>query len=444
MKSWIIAKREISERLKSRSFLLLALFGPIIILGLLYLVITLQGAETQKWNVLVADPIELADNKMMSANDPNMKFSFINKYVGHEDFADGKKYQEYDALVEINEKILSNRVVFVFYRNKPSFQLQRNVQYIVEKRIEELMVKKYTDLSLKEFREIKQPLTFGFRNVYDPYDQTSDIRGWVGFAFGGLILFFIGLFGMTLLRSVSNEKSNRVIEIILSSVKPGVVMRGKLLGIGITALFLFLIWVLLIGGGLYVLREFIFTDLYDASKMIIETSSDSSNRFLTIQEQLYKGKEFNAVVDLIFERINFSVMIGFFLVFFVLTYVFYGSIFLSIGAAQGSEGDGQQFILPILAVLLLSVYCAYYALSNPEGDAIGWMQYFPFTAGPVWLVKLSQGIVTGAIAELFVAILLLILTSIIFLFLAGRIYKNGVLNHGHRLSVKQLIQWIRK
>ena len=443
MKSWIIAKREIRERLRSRSFLLLALFGPMIVLGLLYLIITLQGAETQNWDVLVADPVELLDEKMMSSKEETMKFSFIDKYVTHEDFADGKKYQQFDALVEINEKVLTNRVVFVFYRNKPSFQLQRNVQYVVEKRIEEIMVSKYTDLSLKEFREIKQPLKFGFRNVYDPYDQTSDIRGWVGFAFGALIIFFIGLFGMTILRSVSNEKSNRVVEVILSSVKPSAVMKGKLLGIGVTALFLFVIWMLLIGGGLYLLREFIFTDMYDASKLTMDTV-ESTNRFMTIQEQLYKGKEFNAVVDLIFERINFSVMIAFFLLFFVLTYIFYGSLFLSVGAGQGSEGDGQQFILPILAILLLSLYAAYYALSNPLGSAMSWMQYLPFTAGPVWLVKLSQGVAAQSMMELFLAVVILIGSALLFLFLAGRIYKNGVLSHGHRMSLKQLWRWVRK
>lgn len=443
MKSWIIAKREINERLKSRSFILLAVFGPMIVLGLLYLVITLQGSETQKWNVLVADPVELLDEKMMSAKDELMKFNFIDKYVSHEDFADGKKYQDFDALVEINEKVLTNRVVYVFYRNKPSFQLQKNVQYVVEKRIEEIMVSKYTDLSLKEFREIKQPLKFGFRNVYDPYDQTSDIRGWVGFAFGGLIIFFIGLFGMTVLRSVSNEKANRVVEVILSSIKPSSVMKGKLLGIGITAFFLFVIWMLLIGGGLYLLREYIFTDMYDASKLSMGTV-ETTNRFMTIQEELYKGKEFNAVVDLIFERINFTVMIAFFLLFFLLTYIFYGSLFLSIGAGQGSEGDGQQFILPILAILLLSVYGAYYALSNPLGSAMSWLQYLPFTAGPVWLVKLSQGITSTSYVELFFAIFILFASGLLLLFAAGRIYKNGVLSHGHRMNLKQLWRWVRK
>lgn len=443
MKSWIIAKREINERLKSRSFILLAVFGPMIVLGLLYLVITLQGSETQKWNVLVADPVELLDEKMMSAKDESMKFNFIDKYVSHEDFAAGKKYQDFDALVEINEKVLSNRIVYVFYRNKPSFQLQKNVQYVVEKRMEEIMVSKYTDLSLKEFREIKQPLKFGFRNVYDPYDQTSDIRGWVGFAFGGLIIFFIGLFGMTILRSVSNEKANRVVEVILSSIKPSSVMKGKLLGIGITAFFLFVIWMLLIGGGLYLLREFIFTDMYDASKLSMDTV-ETTNRFLTIQEELYNGKEFNAVVDLIFERINFTVMISFFLLFFLLTYVFYGSLFLSIGAGQGSEGDGQQFILPILAILLLSVYGAYYALSNPLGLAMSWLQYLPFTVGPVWLVKLSQGITSTSYMELFFAIFILVASGFLLLFAAGRIYKNGVLSHGHRMNLKQLWRWLRK
>lgn len=443
MKSWIIAKREIKERLKTRSFLMLALFGPIIVLGLVYLMIAVKGSETQRWNILVTDPIELLDNKMMSGKDSSMKYSFINKYVTHEDFAAGKKYQSFDAFIEINEKILSNRIVYVFYRNKPSFQLQRDVQYVLEKRMEEIMISKYTDLSIKDFREIKQPLSFGFRNVYDPYDQTSDIRGWVGFVFGGLIVFFIGLYGMTLLRSVSNEKTNRVVEIILSSVKPKQVMTGKLIGVGLTALFLFIIWIMLISIGLYLSREFLFTDLYDPSKMAMDNVSNSG-RFLSLQEKLYNGKEFNAVIDLIFERINFGVMLSFFFLFFILTYVFYGTIFLAIGAGQGSEGDGQQFILPILAVLLASIYCAYFSLSNPEANAVTWMQYIPFTAGPVWLVKISQGLDANSVISLILSLGLMVLTSLLLLFLAARIYKNGVLSNGHRISIKHFLKWIRK
>ncbi len=443
MKSWIIAKREIKERLKTRSFLMLSIFGPILVLGLIYLLIALKGTETQRWNVLVTDPIEFLDNKMMPEKEGNLTFSFLNKYLTHDDFAAGKKYQNFDALVEINEKILSNRVVYVFYRSKPSFQLQKEVQYIVERRIEELMIAKYTDLSVATFREIKQPLSFGFRNVNDPYDQTSDIRGWVGFAFGGLIVFFIGLYGMTLLRSVSSEKTNRVVEIILSSVKPRDVMNGKLIGVGITALFLFLIWIILIALGMLLAREYLFPDIYDAAKMNIQNTVDSG-RFLSLQEKLYNGKEFNAVIDLIFERIDFSVMITFFVLFFILTYIFYGSLFLAIGAGQGSEGDGQQFILPIFAVLLSTVYCAYFILSNPESSAGEWLQYLPFTAGPIWLVKISQGLDKNAIFSLILSLVYLLLSSIILLFLAGKIYKNGVLSNGHRVGFKHLWKWIRQ
>ncbi|HLU86492.1 MAG TPA: ABC transporter permease, partial [Taishania sp.] len=249
--SFIIAIREVKERIGSRSFILFSIFGPIIILGLIYLLFVFGGNEAEKWNILVTDKAGLLENKMMPHPDNSVSYDFANDYIEHTDFANGKRYQQYDAMVEINEKVLSNKVAYVFYRTKPSINLQTKVQFQVERRIEEIMVARFTDLSVKKFREIKQPLTFSFRNVYDPYDQTSDVRTWVGFFFGLTIVVFIALFGMTILRSITSEKSNRIVEVLLATVRPQQLLFGKLTGIGIAAMIQFLIWVVFIGVGLY-------------------------------------------------------------------------------------------------------------------------------------------------------------------------------------------------
>lgn len=440
--SWIIALREVKERIGTRSYVLFSIFGPLIILGVIYLLFVFGGNEAEKWNILVTDKSGLLENKLIPHPDPNVTYSFANDYIEHDDFANGKRYQKYDAMVEINEKVLSNKISYVFYRTKPSFKLQAKVQFQVERRLEEVMIQRFTDLSVQKFREIKQPLNFSFRNVYDPYDQTSDVRTWVGFFFGMIILVFIALFGMTVLRSLTSEKSNRIVEVLLASVRPQQLLFGKLTGIGISAFIQFFIWIVIIGVGLFFMREWLFPSIYDASSMNIAELSDNG-RILSVQEKLYAGKEFNTMVDLVYERVNFSVMLTFFTLFFIGGYLFYGSFFAAIGSTAGTENDGQQFILPILLILVLSAYAGYYAVANPESELTSWLHYIPFTSPVVVMVKLTYGYDTGEAYQIWLSLIILILSALVCLSIASKLYKNGVLQFGHRLRLKHLIKWLK-
>lgn len=440
--SWIIALREVKERIGTRSYVLFSIFGPLIILGVIYLLFVFGGNEAEKWNILVTDKSGLLENKLIPHPDPNVTYSFANDYIEHDDFANGKRYQKYDAMVEINEKVLSNKISYVFYRTKPSFKLQAKVQFQVERRLEEVMIQRFTDLSVQKFREIKQPLNFSFRNVYDPYDQTSDVRTWVGFFFGMIILVFIALFGMTVLRSLTSEKSNRIVEVLLASVRPQQLLFGKLTGIGISAFIQFFIWIVIIGAGLFFMREWLFPSIYDASSMNIAELSDNG-RILSVQEKLYAGKEFNTMVDLVYERVNFSVMLTFFTLFFIGGYLFYGSFFAAIGSTAGTENDGQQFILPILLILVLSAYAGYYAVANPESELTSWLHYIPFTSPVVVMVKLTYGYDTGEAYQIWLSLIILILSALVCLSIASKLYKNGVLQFGHRLRLKHLIKWLK-
>jgi ABC-2 type transport system permease protein len=440
--SWLIALREWKERISARSFLILSILGPITVLGLIYMLFILGGQSKQHWNVLIADPAGIMENKILSREDNSLSYSFADGYLEIEEFEKGKRYQEFDALLEINEKVLSNKTAFVFFREKPSLRMQTQIQYQAERRLEEVLVKQFTKFTAAEFRKIKQPLNVAFRNVYDPNDESSDIRGWVGLFYGTVIFTFIFLFGMTILRGVSKEKSNRIVEVLLGCVSPKQLMLGKIIGIGLAAFFQFIIWVIFIGLGLYLMRENLFPDLMDASKMNI---TELSNQVLsqTTQEQFFSAREYNQFVELVYERINFTFMTGYFILFFILGYFFYGTLFAAIGASAGSESDGQQFVLPLIFMLCFALYSGFYSLQNPESDLATIFHYLPFTSPVVVMVKLSQGYETGHFYELFLSLFILIISSLAVLSLAGRIYANGILQFGHRVRLKHLFRWMK-
>lgn len=426
--SWIIAKRELMERLKSRSFILMSILGPLAVLTFVYLVFTYGGKDQQKWNVLIVDPANIMEHKIRAQEDPNITYFFADNYIEIEQFADEKRYQAYDAMVEINEKILSNKAAFLFYREKPSFTMSVNIRYQVERRLEEVLVKEFTKLSVQDFRKVKQPLSIGFRNVYDPQNTSSDLAAWVGLFFGALIFIFIFLFGMTILRAVSKEKSNRIVEILLATVKPRALMFGKILGIGLSAFVQVFLWILIVGTGLYLFRETIFVDIFDAQHV----------------QDAVQVSDYNQFVELVFERIQFTVMILYFLIFFCLGYLFYGAFFAALGATAGSESDGQQFLIPLILILCFSLISGYYTLENPDSSWSQFFLYFPFTAPVVALVKLSIGFAAGTEYQLFLAMFILFLSGILILQLAARLFKNGLLHFGHSLKLRTLIQWFKK
>jgi ABC-2 type transport system permease protein len=440
--SWLIARRELKERIGARSFLLFSIFGPLLILVGAYLLFAFGGEGKQRWNVLISDPTGIMDAKILANEDNSITYSFANDYIELEEFRDAKQFQPFDAMIEINEKVLSNKTAFIFFREKPSVRMQTRLQFHIERRLEEVLVAEFTNLSVSAFRKIKQPLNIAFRNAYDPLDEASDLRGWVGFFFGAVIFLFIFLFGMTILRSVTLEKSNRIIEVLLASVRPNQLMAGKIIGIGIAAFIQFAIWIVVIGFGLYFLRETLFPDLLDAANMNVAQMTEEVKQ--QTNEYFFATKEYNEFVDLVYERVQFGTMTAYFLLFFVVGYLFYGAFFAAIGATSGSESDGQQFILPIIFILCFALYAGYFALENPESSLVTFFHYLPFTSPVVVMVKLSQGYAPGQGYQLFLSLFILLISSIFVLLIAGRLYKNGILQYGHRIKLSLMWKWLKK
>lgn len=439
--SWIIAMREWRERVGSRSFILFSILGPLAVLTVMYVLFAYGGKTAMKWNVLIADPAGIMEDKIAVREDANLKYSFADNYIEIEEFANAKKYQEFDAMVEINEKVLANKIGFVFHRQMPSKALEKKVHYQIERRLEEVLVKRFTDLSLVDFRKIKQPIQFSFKNVYDPEDKASDKKAWVGLFFGVIIFVFIALFAMTLLRSISREKSNRIVEVLLASVKPVQLMFGKIIGVGLSAMLQFSIWVVIITIGLILMKNNLFPDY------IAQNLDEAGNVINQIGGNDIAGNlgayEYNEFVDLVFERVDFGTMTFAFIFCFIGGYLFYSSIFSAVGSAMGSESDGQQFVIPLVLLLCFAIYAGYYAMGNPETQLTTWFYYLPFTSPAVVLVKITQGIPAGEVYTLALVGLILIVSCILMFWIAGRIYKNGILKFGHRLKLRHIFKWTK-
>lgn len=439
--SFLIASREFMDRWSSRSYQLMLVVGPLLILVFTYFLLKFGDQGKNSLKVLIADPTDLFDNKITSNPTKAVEYSFYTSYLDFEEFRDGNRFKDFDAFVEINEKILNNKTVKLFYRERPSMEVKIKLKFELERRVEEIMIGEFTDLSIDKYRQIKQPLNIDFLNVNDPKNQAENERGWVGLFFGALILFFIGLFGMTILRSTSKDKSNRVVEVLLASVRSSELMLGKIIGIGLSALFQLLVWAFFIIIGLLIFKEYIFTDIFDPSNYEgMQYATDVKNDILLNSSV----SRYNMFVELIYHRINYGVMIPVFLMFFAASYFFYAAFFMTIGATAGSESDGQQFIIPIFLLLLLSFYAGFETIYAPESFLALFFAYFPFTAAMTALINVSMGVTTSGVFQIFFSFLFLLVNAFVFLAIAARLFKNGILNSGHRINLKTIFQWLKK
>ena len=233
----LIINREYSSRVKKKSFWILTIVVPIIIVGMMFGVMLLSQEETKEVKVLIADPADWCQGEIFQKNqeESNVEFYFYENYLdSFQVFMTDEKFEEFDVMVWLTEKVPTSRKVPVFYKEKLSLKNEHYIQSKVESRLMEYFAMKETNISRQQYNAIKQPFGFKFIDGNDPLGTDySDEQAGVGFAFAILTYMFIFIYAMQVMKGVIEEKTNRVIEVLISSVKPFQLMMGKILGIGL-------------------------------------------------------------------------------------------------------------------------------------------------------------------------------------------------------------------
>ena len=183
-------------------------------------------------------------------------------------------------MLEVNEKVLNNKKVFVFHRDFLSNNIQGSIRYTFERRVEEVLISEFSDLSIDEFRQLKQPLNVDFRSIDNPTNSSSNKAGWVGCFFGMVIMLVTLFYGLSILRGIAREKADRVVEVVVSIVRPYQLMLGKIIGIGTAAIIQIGFWVLFVFLGLYALQDILFSDFFIDASLTASQVSEGANEIL--------------------------------------------------------------------------------------------------------------------------------------------------------------------
>jgi len=450
----LIISREYLTRVKKRSFIVLTFLVPLLIAAMYAVII-----------YIVFNQNELSNSKKVTVIDESGTFKnrFKNKdnllyYYSDKSFAEAKKSLRATG---------SDYILYIpaFQNNQP-----QGIQLVSEKQANFATIRKIDDamddilrtkrllaagIDTSRLNQIKQNISIETRLLTTSGEKNSNSYAayGIGFLFSFLIYLFIFLYGAQVMRGVIEEKTSRVIEVIISSVKPFQLMMGKIVGIALVGLTQFLLWV--------VLSTFVTSLMatqFSSRGMITKTtggvpgsmnvnvpSGQASNirDGAQVDGRQVKNKEADSPAKTFLNAmntLNFPYLLGCFLFYFITGYLLYGALFAAIGSAVDSETETQQFMMPVTLPLVFGfVISVNYVVNFPDSNLSIWLSMVPFFAPVVMMVRLPFNPPAWEIA---LSMTLMVLGFLGTVWLAARIYRTGILMYGKKTNFKELGKWL--
>ena len=450
----LIIQREYLTRVRKRSFIVMTILGPLLMAGMIVVPIYLSTLSNEQKTIGVIDDSRLAFVDKFK-NSEDMKFRHVTEPL---DSAKAHLATDGDyALLYIpfTEPSVPS-TAFLYAQKQVNINVKSYISNTMVKELENIkLAEKLKDVNAisgqKITREdilesIKSSINLETIRINENGEEKksyTEVTMVVGMFAAFLIYFFIFLFGTQVMRGVIEEKTSRIIEVIVSSVRPFELMMGKILGIALVGITQFLLWVLLTAGIVTTATTMLSSRITQSEpgKIMAATHglpgqdamADSTKTAQMNSQNM--GEVFDAI-----QSIDFPVMIASFLFFFLFGYLMYAALFAAIGSAVDSETDTQQFMLPITIPLILAIMMAQFIIQNPEGPVAFWFSIIPLTSPVVMMIRIPFGV---PIMEVILSMVLLVLGFLGTTWMASKIYRTGILMYGKKVNYKELWKWIR-
>lgn len=436
----LIIQREYLTRVKKRSFIVMTLLGPILMAAMLIVPIYISQLQDKSRKIAVLDETGLFYNKFQ--NSENLTFEYV-----------------YGAIDAEKEKFVASGFYALLYIPKPTQTVPTEALLYSEKQvgintqsyIQEAMKKEVENLKLQAsgidqniLESIKSNVSLVTIKVGEggvEEKSYTEVSMGLGLFSAFLIYFFIFLFGSQVMRGVIEEKTNRIVEVIVSSVKPFQLMMGKIIGVALVGLTQFVLWVLLTMGIVFTFYGVYSKEIKDVKtrEMVMSKSISASDQNTPVTAMANDKTNGFKEVFTAFSSVNYFLMIAAFLFYFLGGYLLYAALFAAIGSAVDSEADTQQFMVPVTIPLILALLFAQYVITNPDGPAAFWLSIIPLTSPIIMMIRIPFGVST---MELVLSASLLILGFLGTTWLAAKIYRTGILMYGKKVDYRELWKWI--
>jgi ABC-2 type transport system permease protein len=430
----LIIKREYFSRVKKKSFLVLTIVGPILFALLMLAPTLIMLLPEEERQIAVLDRPGL-----MSGNKGNEDIHF--KYVNPETFS----LEDFKDLIRDDEELYAGLYVPTgeswdpdFIASNVVFFSRNDISLQVESYVRELLQKNITNEKLKVLGVDPEVIggaktTVQIRTIdISKADETETHAGpkmIVGLVSGFILYFFIFIYGSMVMRSVIEEKTNRIVEVIISSVKPFQLLLGKIFGVALVGLTQFGIWVVLTLLLVVGVSMFLIPSLMDPEKISAMGGVPNDDG---LSQAILSGIDYAGLI-------NFPLVVSCFVFFFLFGYLLYGALLAAVGSAVDSETDAQQFVLPVSIPLILSIIVLMRVINDPASQLVKVMSHIPFTSPVLMMARLPFGV---SAIELAMSMLILVVTTVFAVWIAGRIYRTGILMYGKKPTFKELFKWL--
>ena len=438
----LILKNEYLKRVKKKSFIILTLLVPFLFAGMFALIIFLSiNNDKKERTIAVFDESALFLGEF--EEEEYTKYHFIpnEKYL---ELKKGLKDSEFYALLYIPQNIYTTNSAQLISEKQLPFEFTEQIERKLSRFIENDKRKKVVadsgipDLE-KQLSNTKTRIQLNTLKISESGETTkssSMIAFIASYAMGFIIYFFVFMYGAMVMRSVMEEKKSRIIEVIISSVKPSELMAGKIIGTALVGLTQVAIWIVL-GIVTLVVVQGVFTP--ESAQQMGQSLMETQSQMNPAMAQAADQNKVMEVMEMV-GNLNLPLILFCFVFYFLAGYLLYSSLLGAVGAAVDNDEDSQQMVLPVTFPLILSIMLLFPIAKNPEGPVAFWASIIPFTSPVAMLARVPYGIPTW---ELLLSMFLLVITTIGAILAAAKIYRVGLLMYGKKVNIKELIKRLR-
>jgi ABC-2 type transport system permease protein len=444
----VIIKREYVTRVRKKSFIIMTILAPLLMAAIIIVPTALmmnQGGEYKKIAV-IEDKSDLF--KGVITNTKEAEFVYLeNKNI--EDLKNSFERDGYYGILYISPELVNTpNAVELISKKQPPIGLLDHIEKSLEKELERQKLLAYKIENLDEImKTIDTNVSIQTINIDSSgavKKTSTGIAMALAYIFGFLMYMLVFIFGSQVMRGVIEEKTSRVVEVIISSVKPVQLMMGKIVGIALVGLTQFLIWIILTMGIVTVLKTTLLSDTklsemtqtVPQNLMAGDQQTTSVNQTTTMSPEL---AEFSKMFDSAMNQPWLLIIIAF-IFYFITGYLLYASVFAAIGSAVDNETETQQFMLPVTIPIILALMVAMGTMQNPESSLSFWCSMIPLTSPIVMMARIPFGVPYWQIA---VSMALMLVTFAAFVWMAAKVYRTGILMYGKKTSWKEMWKWLR-
>ncbi len=430
-KIWHIIQREYVTRVRKKSFLILTILLPVLVGVFMIATVRIATASQEKLRIAVKDESGFFEDKFRGMDEgESLRFIYL---TGNQ--------QPIDSLKDMYQNINCDGILYI-----PQLDVDKpnGIAYYSENELglgtKDHIVKNLSDeirnralaqrnynIDTIEFFDKKITVEQIIGN--EKKKGSAEIGGLFGYACGMLIYIFLIVYGAMVMRSVTEEKTNRIVEVLVTTVKPFQLMIGKIIGIGAVGLTQFILW------GILIFLINLLLPVFLGDQMMAMQTMQQNNQMMSNSESM----QMIAEISTAFQDINLTRMIFSFVFYFIFGYLFYASQFAAIGAAMTDDNDAQSFTFPITIPIIISMVLMSVTLSQPFSSAAFWGSILPFSSPIIMITRIPFQV---AWWEQLLSMFILFISSVGMAYIAAKIYRVGILIQGKKVTFKEIGKWI--